>query len=92
MILKLGSGEGEIRTHDTLPYDGFQDRCLKPLGHLTAPQPFIYFFCESLVRWARCLKPLGHLTVVDYLRVHWSQFIAEMQEWQQLSVEIKMAV
>ena len=65
MILKLGSGEGEIRTHDTLPYDGFQDRCL---------------------------KPLGHLTVVDYLRVHWSQFIAEMQEWQQLSVEIKMAV
>ena len=32
------------------------------------------------------------VTDVDYLRVHWSQFIAEMQEWQQLSVEIKMAV
>src|ERR1700722_11459646 len=32
-------GEGEIRTHDTLPYDGFQDRCLKPLGHLTFVDP-----------------------------------------------------
>lgn len=30
------------------------------------------------------------LWYVDYLRVHWSQFIAEMREWQQLSMEIKM--
>jgi hypothetical protein len=27
------SGRGEIRTHGELPHDGFQDRCLKPLGH-----------------------------------------------------------
>lgn len=26
-------GRGEIRTRDTFQYDGFQDRCLKPLGH-----------------------------------------------------------
>jgi hypothetical protein len=30
-------GEGEIRTHDPFLADGgFQDRCLKPLGHLSA--------------------------------------------------------
>lgn len=29
-------GEGEIRTRGKLPYDGFQDRCLKPLGHLSS--------------------------------------------------------
>jgi hypothetical protein len=29
---------------------------------------------------------------VDYLRVHWSQFIAEMQEWQQLSIDIKTVI
>ena len=28
-------GEGEIRTHDSLRYDSFQDCCLKPLGHLS---------------------------------------------------------
>src|SRR5690606_8675224 len=26
-------GGGEIRTHGRLPVAGFQDRCLKPLGH-----------------------------------------------------------
>jgi hypothetical protein len=33
-----------------------------------------------------------HLPVVDFVRSHWNQFIAEMQEWQRLSVEIKAAV
>jgi hypothetical protein len=28
-------GEGEIRTLGELPHDGFQDRYLKPLGHLS---------------------------------------------------------
>lgn len=28
-------GEGEIRTRGELPHDGFQDRYLKPLGHLS---------------------------------------------------------
>ncbi len=32
--VKLG-GEGGIRTHGTFPHGGFQDRCLKPLGHLS---------------------------------------------------------
>lgn len=32
--LLLG-GEGEIRTRGELPHDGFQDRYLKPLGHLS---------------------------------------------------------
>lgn len=31
-VLNFG-GSGEIRTHGELPHDGFQDRCLKPLGH-----------------------------------------------------------
>ena len=26
-------GSGEIRTHGQLPVAGFQDQCLKPLGH-----------------------------------------------------------
>ncbi len=26
-------GSGEIRTHGWLPIAGFQDQCLKPLGH-----------------------------------------------------------
>lgn len=29
------SGEGRIRTHGEFPHDGFQDRCLKPLGHFS---------------------------------------------------------
>ena len=29
-------GEGEIRTHGTLRYDGFQDRCIQP-GSATSP-------------------------------------------------------
>jgi hypothetical protein len=29
-------GQGGIRTHGELPHAGFQDRCLKPLGHLSA--------------------------------------------------------
>ena len=28
-----GGGSVEIRTLGQLPVDGFQDRCLKPLGH-----------------------------------------------------------
>ena len=31
----LFGGEGEIRTRGELPHDGFQDRYLKPLGHLS---------------------------------------------------------
>ena len=30
-------GESGIRTHEGLPLAGFQDQCLKPLGHLSAP-------------------------------------------------------
>ena len=29
---KYGGGDG-IRTHGPVTVDGFQDRCLKPLGH-----------------------------------------------------------
>jgi len=32
----VSHGQGEIRTHDTgLPYTGFRDRRLQPLGHLS---------------------------------------------------------
>ena len=30
--IKYGGGDG-IRTHGPVTVDGFQDRCLKPLGH-----------------------------------------------------------
>ena len=33
---KKNGGESEIRTHGGLPHGGFQDRCLKPLDHLSA--------------------------------------------------------
>ncbi len=39
LINNMGSnigGGGEIRTHGRSPYDGFQDRCLQPLGHSSA--------------------------------------------------------
>ena len=32
---KKNGGEGGIRTHGTLPHNGFQDRHLQPLGHLS---------------------------------------------------------
>ena len=32
-------GEGEIRTHGRINFGGFQDRCLKPLGHLSNVMP-----------------------------------------------------
>ncbi len=35
MQVILIGGEGEIRTRGELPHDGFQDRYLKPLGHLS---------------------------------------------------------
>ena len=35
-------GEGEIRTRGELPHDGFQDRYLKPLGHLSIMLPTDY--------------------------------------------------
>ncbi len=51
-----GGGSG-IRTHGNLRYDGFQDRCLKPLGHPSrvrgspsSSQTAVYhaqFFCQS---------------------------------------------
>ena len=35
-FLSVSHGQGEIRTHDTgLPYTGFRDRRLQPLGHLS---------------------------------------------------------
>ena len=33
---ETGKGGGGIRTHVGVTQDGFQDRCLKPLGHATA--------------------------------------------------------
>ncbi len=38
-LLFQNGGEGGIRTHGTLLFNGFQDRLLKPLGHLS-PNPF----------------------------------------------------
>jgi hypothetical protein len=33
--VRLYGGKGEIRTHGTRKYAGFQDQSLKPLGHLS---------------------------------------------------------
>ncbi len=35
---RVGGGGG-IRTHGELPHAGFQDRCLKPLGHPSVSRP-----------------------------------------------------
>ena len=40
--LSHSGGEGEIRTRGELPHDGFQDRYLKPLGHLSVTLPSNY--------------------------------------------------
>ena len=37
-VHQLFGGGGEIRTRGGLPHDGFQDRCLKPLGYPSAKQ------------------------------------------------------
>jgi hypothetical protein len=34
----ISGGGGEIRTHERLPVAGFQDQCLKPLGHASNAQ------------------------------------------------------
>ena len=34
LVMDFG-GESGIRTHGTSPYDGFRNRCLRPLGHLS---------------------------------------------------------
>ncbi len=34
---RMNGGGGEIRTHGAVTLGGFQDRCLKPLGHLSLP-------------------------------------------------------
>lgn len=46
-------GEGEIRTRGELPHDGFQDRYLKPLGHLSVHQDIIAGFCLIFYRLSR---------------------------------------
>ena len=33
MTLGISGGSGEIRTHERLPFAGFQDRCNRPLCH-----------------------------------------------------------
>ena len=42
-IFIISGGEGEIRTLGELPHDGFQDRYLKPLGHLSRCRHLEYF-------------------------------------------------
>lgn len=37
-------GEGGIRTPGTSRYDGFQDRCDRPLCHFSAAN--VHFFCN----------------------------------------------
>ena len=34
-LVVKGKGDGGIRTHEGVTLGGFQDRCLKPLGHIT---------------------------------------------------------
>ena len=48
-LRKKNGGEGGIRTHGTFPYNGFQDRHLQPLGHLSitfANYTRYFFFCQ----------------------------------------------
>ena len=42
-------GWGGIRTHEPLRVGGFQDRCLKPLGHPSKLLISLYFFGDAVV-------------------------------------------
>lgn len=44
-------GGGEIRTLERLPVDGFQDRCLQPLGHPSATS-------RTINRASKLVKPV----------------------------------
>ncbi len=50
-IKKNNGGGGEIRTLERLPVDGFQDRCLKPLGHPSATS-------RTINRASKLVKPV----------------------------------
>ena len=43
-----GGGEGGIRTPGRLPVNGFQDRRLQPLGHLSDPFDYVDTPCISM--------------------------------------------
>lgn len=50
---RITGGSGGIRTHGTLRYDGFQDRCLKPLSHTSRnkkPELVRFGFCIETIR------------------------------------------
>ncbi len=55
----ITSGEGEIRTHGPLRDAGFQDRCFRPLSHLSNTKT-IHFFAP--LSYAQGMKYLG----IDY--------------------------
>ena len=45
-----GNGEGGIRTHGTFRINGFQDRRLQPLGHLSMILTDMYLSKNSFIR------------------------------------------
>ena len=60
----VGGGSGGIRTHGTFRFAGFQDQCLKPLGHAS---------CIAFQH--RCDRPLDHASgsgfAITCLRRFW---------------------
>src|SRR5690554_1008542 len=54
--IKNGGG-GEIRTHGRLPFGGFQDRCLQPLGHSSTVRRGFYEH-RKLLSTESCLLPI----------------------------------
>lgn len=62
IIGESSGGWGGIRTHGRLHVAGFQDRCLKPLGHPSAFKTALLGI-QPRLDGRRTLKPLGHLSV-----------------------------
>ena len=57
-------GDGGIRTHEGVTLGGFQDRCLKPLGHITV---VLFYTLSCLTRqiskslWTKKMIVRSHL-------------------------------
>ena len=49
-------GDSGIRTHGRFPFDGFQDRCLKPLSHISSE--FFTYFKQSVVARPTGFEPV----------------------------------
>jgi hypothetical protein len=82
-LLVVVHGQGEIRTHDTgLPYTGFRDRRLQPLGHLSNAERNITGRGERVNERSRIETEETRLSRARRIRSH---FLSPQSSVEQLS-------